>query len=85
MAAGSWAEAYEAFARADAAVPLAPPDLQAWSTSAYLLGREAAYEELLDRAHQRYLDRFPGGYCHIGLAEFEIARNARPTEEHFGE
>src|SRR5690606_17373560 len=71
MAAGSWAEAYEAFARADAAVPLAPPDLQAWSTSAYLLGREAAYEELLDRAHQRYLDRGDlerAAYCVCWLA-----------------
>lgn len=35
--------------------------------------------------HQDYLVKNPGGYCHIGLAEFEIARNALPAEEHFGE
>lgn len=34
--------------------------------------------------HQDYLEKNPGGYCHIGLAEFEHARNARPAEEHFG-
>ncbi|HAL29796.1 MAG TPA: peptide-methionine (S)-S-oxide reductase [Coriobacteriia bacterium] len=33
--------------------------------------------------HQDYLEKNPGGYCHIGFAEFEHARNARPTQEHF--
>jgi peptide methionine sulfoxide reductase msrA/msrB len=26
--------------------------------------------------HQKYLDKNPGGYCHIGAQKFEIARNA---------
>lgn len=34
--------------------------------------------------HQDYLVANPGGYCHIGRAEFEFAENARPTDEHFG-
>jgi peptide methionine sulfoxide reductase msrA/msrB len=33
--------------------------------------------------NQDYLEKNPGGYCHIGLSEFEHARNARPTQEHF--
>src|SRR5690606_3926780 len=32
-------------------------DLEAWSASAYLLGRQNDYQQLLDRAHQAYLDR----------------------------
>ncbi len=35
--------------------------------------------------HQDYLEKNPGGYCHIGFAEFDFARNARPAEEHFDE
>lgn len=27
--------------------------------------------------HQKYLDKNPVGYCHIGAHEFEIARNAK--------
>ncbi|MDY0339673.1 MAG: peptide-methionine (S)-S-oxide reductase MsrA [Coriobacteriia bacterium] len=34
--------------------------------------------------HQDYLEVNPGGYCHIGRAEFDFAKSARPTEEHFG-
>jgi len=34
--------------------------------------------------HQEYLDKNPGGYCHIGRAEFEHAKNARPAQEQFG-
>jgi len=28
--------------------------------------------------HQKYLDKNPGGYCHIGASKFDRARNARP-------
>lgn len=27
--------------------------------------------------HQKYLDKNPAGYCHIGAHEFDIARNAK--------
>nr|WP_278321718.1 peptide-methionine (S)-S-oxide reductase [Clostridium homopropionicum] len=26
--------------------------------------------------HQKYLDKDPGGYCHIGIDKFEKAKNA---------
>lgn len=29
--------------------------------------------------HQKYLDKNPGGYCHIGPDLFELARNANPA------
>ncbi len=29
--------------------------------------------------HQKYLDKNPGGYCHIGPDLFELARKANPT------
>lgn len=53
---GSWSDAFERFAEADANVPLPPPDLELWATCAYMLGRQGDYEALLDRAQQRYLD-----------------------------
>jgi len=30
--------------------------------------------------HQKYLDKNPGGYCHIGPNLFELARNANPPK-----
>lgn len=34
--------------------------------------------------HQDYLQMNPGGYCHIGRAEFDFARAARPDDLHSG-
>ncbi len=71
MRAGAWADAYEAFSRADANVPLSAADLESWAACAYMLGREEAYEELLDRAHLRYLDlgdKERAAYCVCWLA-----------------
>ena len=68
---GAWVEAYEAFAAADVHVPLGAADLEDWATCAYLLGRQHAYEGLMDRAHQRYLDRgdqVRGAHCACWLA-----------------
>ena len=31
--------------------------------------------------HQRYLEKNPGGYCHIGAREFQRAESARPEPE----
>lgn len=33
--------------------------------------------------HQDYLDKNPGGYCHISPALFDVARNAVPVRRHF--
>lgn len=33
--------------------------------------------------HQAYLRKNPGGYCHIGRAEFEKAARAKPEPRHF--
>ena len=33
--------------------------------------------------HQDYLEKNPGGYCHIGADMFVRARNAKPRPEHF--
>ena len=31
--------------------------------------------------HQKYLDKNPGGYCHIGADLFEVARKANPKKD----
>ena len=31
--------------------------------------------------HQDYLDKNPGGYCHINPALFELARKANPSKK----
>jgi ATP/maltotriose-dependent transcriptional regulator MalT len=56
-AACSWLEAYEAFARADEAEPLAPEDLELRATTARMLAREDETVEILERAHHAYLGR----------------------------
>jgi peptide methionine sulfoxide reductase msrA/msrB len=33
--------------------------------------------------HQDYLDKNPGGYCHIGRSLFAVAATARPDSSHF--
>jgi len=52
----AWVEAHEALALADAAAPLAPDDLERLATAAYMLGRDDAYVQTLERAHHRRLD-----------------------------
>jgi tetratricopeptide (TPR) repeat protein len=53
----SWLEAYEAFARADEAAPLAPEDLELRATTARMLGRDDEAVEILERAHHAYLGK----------------------------
>ncbi len=48
----AWAEAFELLARADALSPLGAEDLELLAVSAYLVGRDAAYLDALDRAHR---------------------------------
>jgi DNA-binding CsgD family transcriptional regulator/tetratricopeptide (TPR) repeat protein len=52
----AWADAYESLAGADEATPLAPEDLELFATSAYMLGRENEWMQILERASQRYSD-----------------------------
>jgi DNA-binding CsgD family transcriptional regulator len=52
----AWREAYEALAAADRAAPLDARDIELLATSAYMLGREQEYRELLERAYRGYLD-----------------------------
>lgn len=51
----AWADAFQALALADAAAPLAAPDLELLSVSAYLAGHDLAALEVLERAHHGYL------------------------------
>jgi DNA-binding CsgD family transcriptional regulator len=53
----SWLEAYEAFARADDAEPLAAEDLELRATTARMLARDDEAVDLLERAHHAYLAR----------------------------
>lgn len=51
----AWMDAYESFAAADRSDPLGAEDLELMATSAYMVGREADYVVLLERAHGAYL------------------------------
>jgi DNA-binding CsgD family transcriptional regulator len=51
-----WRETYEALTAADRSAPLDPPDVEALATSAYMLGREQEFRELLERAYRAYLE-----------------------------
>ena len=52
----AWSEAYEALTAADLSTPLDPGDVEMLATSAYMLGREHEFRELLERAYRGYLD-----------------------------
>jgi DNA-binding CsgD family transcriptional regulator len=52
----AWSEAYEALSRADDGSVLGGGDLELLGTSAYMLGRESEYLQLLERAHRAHLD-----------------------------
>jgi DNA-binding NarL/FixJ family response regulator len=49
-------DAHESLSAADRAEPLGAEDLQLLATSAYMIGREAEYRNLLERAHRAHLD-----------------------------
>jgi DNA-binding NarL/FixJ family response regulator len=56
----AWAEAFQAFARAESKAPLGAEDLELLATSAYLVGRDADYLKALERAHLAYVDTGAG-------------------------
>ena len=51
-----WLDAHESLFAADRSHPLKPDDLERLATSAYMLGREAEYLSLMERAHRAHLD-----------------------------
>ncbi len=51
----TWAEAYASLARADGVSRLEAEDLELLAVSAYLVGRDAAYLDALDRAYHAHL------------------------------
>jgi ATP/maltotriose-dependent transcriptional regulator MalT len=52
----SWATAFQRLSAADSQTPLAPGDLEALATAAYLSGHSDVCVEALARAHQAYVD-----------------------------
>ena len=52
---GAWSDAYEALSTAHRVNPLAAADLELLATAAFLVGRDAEYLEMLERAHQLYV------------------------------
>jgi ATP/maltotriose-dependent transcriptional regulator MalT len=52
----AWRAAHAALTSADADEPLGAADLELLATTAYMLGRDDEYLEVLARAHQRHLD-----------------------------
>ena len=52
----AWSEAYASLSQADRESSLAPYDLELLALCAYMLGREAEYRHLLERAHRGHLD-----------------------------
>jgi DNA-binding NarL/FixJ family response regulator len=53
---GSWAEAFRALSAADEANALGWEDLERLATSAYMLGREQEYRDVLERAYRAGLE-----------------------------
>jgi DNA-binding NarL/FixJ family response regulator len=52
----AWLDAYESLSQADREVSLAPDDLALLATCAYMIGREAEYRDVLERAHRVSLE-----------------------------
>jgi len=52
----AWLAAYESLTRADQSSPLAADDLERLAVSAYMLGREDEWRQVLERAHHAYSD-----------------------------
>ena len=52
----AWIEAHDALALADAAARSRADDLERLATAAYMLGRDDAHAQAMERAHQRRLD-----------------------------
>ena len=67
----AWMKAYELLARADSETRLFGADLELLATSAYMVGRESEYLEVLERCYGRHLesgDRLPAARCGFWVA-----------------
>jgi DNA-binding CsgD family transcriptional regulator len=51
----AWRDAYQALSLADQTAPLGVDDLELVATAAYLIGRDADFHRLLDRAHHAHV------------------------------
>ncbi len=72
-AARAWTDSYDSLSAADHVATLGAEDLELLATSAYMLGRDAAYVAALERAHRAYLERDQG--LPAARAAFWIAIN----------
>jgi DNA-binding NarL/FixJ family response regulator len=52
----AWKDAYESLSAVDQSTPLGAEDLERLATAAYMIGREADYLGVLERAHRAHLD-----------------------------
>jgi DNA-binding CsgD family transcriptional regulator len=52
----AWRESYDALTAADRSAPLDPPEVELLANSAFMLGREQEYRELLERAYRGHLE-----------------------------
>jgi DNA-binding CsgD family transcriptional regulator len=76
----AWLEAYEALAAVDRAASLAPWDVEILATSAYMLGHEHEYRELLERAyrgHHEAAERLAAVRCAFWIAATLALRGER--------
>lgn len=78
-----WDEAYRGFALADRSAPLAVDDLERLATSAYLIGRDREFQDLMERAHHAHLQsgqRTRAARCAFWLGlTFLLGREAGPA------
>jgi ATP/maltotriose-dependent transcriptional regulator MalT len=75
-----WRDAYEALRSADSATPLDVDDLDRLATAAYLTGREAEFQQILDRlyrAHVAAANRSRAARCTFWLAITYLIRGER--------
>lgn len=97
FAAGTWRDAYDAFAEADLTGSLEPTDLERLASAAYLTGRDAESTNAWSRAHQGWHERgdeqravrcaFWLGFALVQRGEMAqgggwLARAGRMVEEH---
>jgi DNA-binding CsgD family transcriptional regulator len=70
----AWADAYASFACADDMQHLGRDDLEAFATAAYMSGRDAAFQSILERCHRAHLAA--GDDPHAARIGFWLALNS---------
>jgi DNA-binding CsgD family transcriptional regulator len=69
----AWVDAYSSLNAADGVEVLEPADLELLATSAYMLGRDAEWRQIVERAHHGYLEA--GDVLHAARSAFWIGMN----------